>query len=48
MDSCSSFVEISWMLDLVELYTRAQAWLANSWRPIAEIEFWLAGAALEA
>ena len=38
MDSYNSFVDVSKMVNIVGLYTHAQVWLANRWRPIAEVE----------
>ena len=31
MNSCSSFVDVSKMINIVGQYTHAQVWLANKW-----------------
>ena len=38
MDTFSSFVDISRMVNIVGRYTLAQAWLTNRQQPMAEID----------
>ena len=38
MDIYCSFVDVSKMIDIVELYMHAPVWLANRWQSIVEVE----------
>ena len=38
IDGCSSFVDVPRIVTIMGLYTHAQVWLANRWRPMAEVE----------
>ena len=38
MDTYSSFVDVSRMVNIVGFYTHAQVWLVNRWWPKVEVE----------
>ena len=41
MDSCSLFVDVSRVVNIVGLYTHVQIWLATGWQSMAEVELYL-------